>query len=264
MNLIDFTKNGGYRFKQFTLRKMQEAYLLILKSFVAFCNIPETGNYIISGMQISGANITAGYCYIDGELCRFEQTAGTVATKIKKNVVIQSLGFKNGNNEDVFRFVNAQVDAVDGVALSSFTRVYPVFDANYVHTDNNFTTALLNKLLGIEPGAEVNIQADWNVVNTASDAYIKNKPTILNVLYKGTYLNMGDIFNNDYVINFPNVGTSNYSVYVSFESTTLSAGQSATYVYVVHSKMPTQFTVRMNETGNHVQVLTMNYLIIAN
>lgn len=51
-------------------------------------------------------------------------------------------------------------------------------DANYVHTDNNFTTALKNKLNGIAAGAEVNVQSDWNVTDTTSDAFIKNKPTI--------------------------------------------------------------------------------------
>lgn len=43
---------------------------------------------------------------------------------------------------------------------------------------NDFTTALLNKLNGIEAGAEVNVQSDWNVTDTSSDAYIKNKPAI--------------------------------------------------------------------------------------
>lgn len=52
-----------------------------------------------------------------------------------------------------------------------------VTDANYVHTDNNFTTTLLNKLNGIATGAEVNVQSDWTVTSTSSDAYIKNKPT---------------------------------------------------------------------------------------
>lgn len=35
------------------------------------------------------------------------------------------------------------------------------------------------KLDGIADGAEVNVQSDWNVTNTTSDAYIKNKPTAL-------------------------------------------------------------------------------------
>ena len=35
------------------------------------------------------------------------------------------------------------------------------------------------KLNGIADGAEVNVQSDWKVTNTASDAYIKNKPKAL-------------------------------------------------------------------------------------
>ena len=51
-------------------------------------------------------------------------------------------------------------------------------DENYVHTDNNFTTALKNKLNVIATGAEVNVQSDWDVADTSSDAFIKNKPAI--------------------------------------------------------------------------------------
>lgn len=53
-----------------------------------------------------------------------------------------------------------------------------VSDENYVHTDNNFTSTEKTKLAGIAAGAEVNVQADWSVTSTTSDAYIKNKPTI--------------------------------------------------------------------------------------
>lgn len=53
-----------------------------------------------------------------------------------------------------------------------------VADATYVHTDNNFTTTLKDKLDGIEAGAEVNVQADWNEADSSDDAYIKNKPSI--------------------------------------------------------------------------------------
>ena len=53
-----------------------------------------------------------------------------------------------------------------------------VSDANYVHTDNNFTNADVTKLNGIESGAEVNVQADWNQTDSSADDYIKNKPII--------------------------------------------------------------------------------------
>jgi hypothetical protein len=51
-----------------------------------------------------------------------------------------------------------------------------VIDAAYVHTDNNYTTTEKSKLAGIEAGAEVNVNADWNA--TSGDAQILNKPTI--------------------------------------------------------------------------------------
>ena len=53
-----------------------------------------------------------------------------------------------------------------------------VRDANYVHTDNNYTASEKTKLGGIATGAEVNVQSDWNETNSNSDAYIANKPTI--------------------------------------------------------------------------------------
>lgn len=40
------------------------------------------------------------------------------------------------------------------------------------------TSDMASKLNDIETGAEVNVQADWNVTDTSSDSYIRNKPTI--------------------------------------------------------------------------------------
>lgn len=53
-----------------------------------------------------------------------------------------------------------------------------VSDSAYVHTDNNFTNADVTKLSGIQAGAEVNVQSDWNEADNTADDYIKNKPTI--------------------------------------------------------------------------------------
>lgn len=44
---------------------------------------------------------------------------------------------------------------------------------------DSITQAQLDKLSGIAQGAEVNVQADWNVTDTASDAFIRNKPSAL-------------------------------------------------------------------------------------
>ena len=53
-----------------------------------------------------------------------------------------------------------------------------VTDANYVHTDNNFSNNDKDKLDGIETGAQVNVQSDWNQTDNQADDFIKNKPNI--------------------------------------------------------------------------------------
>lgn len=47
-----------------------------------------------------------------------------------------------------------------------------------------FTSAEQLKLTGIEIGAQVNVQSDWNETNVLSDAYILNKPTIPDITGK--------------------------------------------------------------------------------
>jgi prefoldin subunit 5 len=47
---------------------------------------------------------------------------------------------------------------------------------------NDYTTAEKAKLAGIQTGAEVNVQSDWNITDNTSDAFIKNKPTIPGVV----------------------------------------------------------------------------------
>ena len=56
--------------------------------------------------------------------------------------------------------LDEKVDKVEGKGLST----------------NDFTTALKNKLDGIESGAQVNVQADWNATTAATGA-VANKPT---------------------------------------------------------------------------------------
>lgn len=53
------------------------------------------------------------------------------------------------------------------------------------------------KLDGIEAGAEVNVQADWNQTDTTKDDYIKNKPTIPTVPVNDVQINGTSILNNN-------------------------------------------------------------------
>lgn len=54
-----------------------------------------------------------------------------------------------------------KVDKVSGKGLSA----------------NDYTNTEKTKLAGIAPGAEVNVQSDWNQSNASADDFIKNKPT---------------------------------------------------------------------------------------
>jgi hypothetical protein len=62
--------------------------------------------------------------------------------------------------DDIAALQSDKVDKIAGKGLST----------------NDFTTAEQTKLAGIEAGAEVNVNADWNA--TSGDAQILNKPTI--------------------------------------------------------------------------------------
>lgn len=67
-----------------------------------------------------------------------------------------------------------------------------VQDADYTHTDNNFTDADKTKLDNIESGAEANVQSNWAETDTDSDAYIQNKPNLAAVATSGSYNDLAD------------------------------------------------------------------------
>ena len=85
----------------------------------------------------------------------------TVAPKMDGTAAVGS-SLKYAREDHVHPSDSTKVDKVNGKGLST----------------NDFTNALKTKLDGIAAGAEVNVQADWNVTDTDSDAYIKNKPSI--------------------------------------------------------------------------------------
>ena len=58
---------------------------------------------------------------------------------------------------------------------SSFTA------AQWATIQRGLTASDKTKLDGIEAGAEVNVQSDWNQADSAADDFIKNKPTIPDV-----------------------------------------------------------------------------------
>ena len=77
---------------------------------------------------------------------------------------------KDGNATDyAVSWADLEVNT-DGTITGSGTTADPLGVAN------PFTDAEEQKLDGIAAGAEANVQADWDETDTASDAYVKNKP----------------------------------------------------------------------------------------
>jgi len=55
-----------------------------------------------------------------------------------------------------------------------------------------FNESYKSKLDGIATGAEVNVQSDWNVSDSTSDAFIKNKPSLATVATSGSYADLSN------------------------------------------------------------------------
>ena len=84
-----------------------------------------------------------------------------VINKVENQAVYEQMKIKNLINSDELYFVAG----ADEVATET--------------TDGLMSAEDKIKLDGIEEGAEVNVQSDWNITDTSSDAYIKNKPAAL-------------------------------------------------------------------------------------
>ena len=84
------------------------------------------------------------------------------ATPLMDGTAAVGSSAKYAREDHVHPSDTTKVDKVTGKGLST----------------NDFTDALETKLNGIAAGAEVNVQSDWNETDTASDAYIQNKPSI--------------------------------------------------------------------------------------
>lgn len=120
---------------------------------------------------------------IDNSVVQEKLTAGDNITITEDGVISATvpsvdISGKADKVEDAVNGNLAGLDSNGNLTDSGIAADRVVQDPNYVHTDQNFTTELKNKLVNIEAGAEVNVQADWTEENSSSDAYIRNKPDL--------------------------------------------------------------------------------------
>ena len=91
-----------------------------------------------------------------------------------KNVIYLS-------NEDYETLVTTGTVTIGGDTLTydETNNIYVTPEETASATNDGLMSAADKaKLDGIAPGAEANVQSDWNVTDSSSDAFIKNKPTI--------------------------------------------------------------------------------------
>jgi len=161
------------------------------------------------------ANYTSGFVAYQGEILAFESGLPAATVTIVEETISAEYdnGATNGTGVNTILPVSqkrymkfgtggtATFPFSDLVRLSTIKQLSQftlpndiVQDANYVHTDNNLTTAMINAWDALVS----NVQSNWNApANTA--AAILNKPTnLLTVLTKGIVY-LGDI-NTDMVI----------------------------------------------------------------
>lgn len=120
----------------------------------------------MSGVAVKSAidalDVTVSGASSSKTLASLTETDGKIAATFQ-NIAIAESQVTNLTTD-----LGNKVDKVSGKGLST----------------NDYTTTEKNKLAGIASGAEVNVQSDWDVSDTSSDAFIKNKPTIPDISTK--------------------------------------------------------------------------------
>lgn len=127
-----------------------------LPKFTSFMlsNQPDQTAYLLNKLVSEGVGGGEG-----GKL--YPTTGQHTDGAMTQKATTDALGLK-ADSITVGQQLATKVDKVAGKELSS----------------NDFTDEELAKLNGIEDGAQVNVQSDWDQTNTSADDYIKNKPTI--------------------------------------------------------------------------------------
>ena len=120
---------------------------------------------------------------------------------------------------------------------------------------NDYTTAEKTKLAGIEAGAEVNVQSDWNQSDNTKDDFIKNKPTLRQPSTDGTsgqYLKSNGNGNAPSWETMDSAPTENSTKAVTSGGVkTALDGKQASMTITMNANTPTDNdTVIMQDNGN--------------
>lgn len=257
-----------------TWRFMQEAFREPLEALARNAG----HKTIVSGLMLSGDVYTDGFICYNGEILPFTGGAPSESVTIVEEVeqVTYNVDVNNDGQLDILpayvtRYARFGTGGETVFPFTDLTRLKTlqelsafalpagmVIDAQYVHTDNNFTDALVQLLESIVS----NVQADWNA--TAGLSKILNKPSNIVTALKDNNIYIGDVSGVvDIPISFNTPVTVAYKVWVSFEANSPgdSAG-TATLLYSIKERNSNGFVITLRENGNNTQGLRLFWTVV--
>lgn len=229
---------------------------------------------VVAGMIETGNNVSDGFISFQGAIYPFQGGIKQATISLVKETVNSTydVDLDNDGQQDslpqyetsYFRFGSGGETTF---LYSNLTRLKTIQElSNFslptgIVIDPNYlplTQALIISL--------TNVQADWNVVNNESDAFIKNKPSLFNPLRIGSSL-LGDFpseTDTKRTITFPSIGTSQYIVVGSMVSADSNWDLNNDVVWSIGAKTATSFELLGREVSPNVQNVKFDYMIISN
>lgn len=117
MREINYTHNGGLPFSQNVAAFMQGTYALQFGALAGLLG----DRVIISGVEVSGGNVSAGWITSGGMLIPFE--AGLAADRVDVITSTSDLLYEDGQNKQVYTTRVARCVTVGGFAFSELRRL---------------------------------------------------------------------------------------------------------------------------------------------
>lgn len=197
---------------------------------------------VVTGCVVEGDSMSDGFIVLDGEILPFQ--GGEISENITmiKNIinVDYDVDIDNDDNLDSLpayesRYLRFGSDGEKTFPYSELKRLLSLQQLSDFElpayllppTYVAFTQALLTKLNGIEPGAQVNVQTDWLVSNVNSPAYLKNRPNnVASMSYTASLIiganisgvQLGSAVGFQMQIPIPNQGTTDYHPILTVEN----------------------------------------------
>ena len=132
---------------------------------------PDSNTY---GLDIGAGNIVLnvnGTAAFSGKVTSAATVAGDAATTLTTKGYVDSIA-GGGTNLGISNRTATTLEVTSSTGTNATVPAASTTEAGLM------TDAQFDKLNGISPGAQVNVQSDWTETDTSADSFIQNKPTI--------------------------------------------------------------------------------------